>query len=287
MDLSLNSSTRRKQPSLKSVVFFVLAATLLIAVIGVELSKRQLRVSIETLDEKRLALEAEKQRRQDRVDRAGVDRQTLKEVLRACQNAAELPNFGGERIISVDVSGEQVAMWLPEGDFRLAIEAKWTASDEKQAANVVPGSYSKQIELAGGRGYQFALWHSRKDPGVMRWRLESNDEAFAKRQEELPLPKFRQIVVSWSPRDHVLFPNQVGSRERLKLRKDNWTPAPLVLANWNRYGEGDEAELKLNVVVNLYSEADPVVAADTIDLGYIKMRYDELEYLGDGRYAVW
>lgn len=295
--------------ALAFVAFFCVPAVLLVVIAQKHEQHQQLRDEIAKLEKRRDDLQLLADRFRDDERAAYGAKRTLWSLLREAREAGDIPNLGGNRIISDHRGTDVLSIYVPRGNHSLEIKAKWgprtgwltqppqDGSAKEPAPEMPTGERSWSVPLRSESGYwletiarrragQLASQADRVNDFV-QWMLTSSHPDFKPQREELPIEGFKQSGASWSGSGIVAFPNQIESQKTGQLKAPVASPEGVKLMTTKLLGRWQDEQFEVAFDVRLVSDGPAVVAAsDAIRLVVLKrdqlLERDE----GDGSYAV-
>src|SRR5262245_25509048 len=168
-----------------SLVVFLGLVTALIAVSGYLMAiRRSASRDAAGLEATRNDLQAIADRLAAEQKQAERDRQVVLGVLRQGRSAADIPHFGGNRIVASRQDFAKLSVYVPEGSHTLVISSRWKripGPDQAADGNAVEessrGEKTWRVPLHGSSGYVMELIMDDREAAI-HWKLTSTDPEF-------------------------------------------------------------------------------------------------------------
>jgi hypothetical protein len=294
---------RRRLPRIGNVVFFCTLVMLLAGLGWTIATRRTLNKGVRQLRSEHLRLSESSNKWKEAASESSADTEVLMRVFRHCRSADDIPNLGGDRIVSNLIDSKSVVFYVPGGSHELLVTTSWEAvnsilprragtADESavQKSETDPslaGNKSWTVPLLGDHGYFFTVVGASRKETRIGWELSSNAAGFETRVESLPFPALRTTGSSWSSFRIVRFPNEVALNTLIKDRGATSPAVPLRIGRWTKSGRIEKTNIKISFELSLTSDCPPVISA-TIAETLLILRKDDMisRYLGGGRYET-
>lgn len=299
------SSRRERLPKFSSVLFFCSLVTLLAGHGWTFATRRSLHARVEELQHEHLGLKRTAAQWKAERSQAECDKDFVLKIFRHCRSGEDIPQLGGDRIVSNLIDSNSIAFYVPRGGHKLVINASWeplpaTASsgvsiDEPPAAALpaaidvaLVGKQSWTIDLIGEGGYFFAVPENFRKQVKLKWDLSSNAAEFETQSQSLPLPLLGTKGTSWRRFRIAEFPNQANFQSLFNRSTNAIVPQPLGIGKWTNHVQIDQAEWRVRFEMEIVSDSPSVISASTVEslLRFNRPRRWISGYLGGGRYSV-
>lgn len=284
---------RKRRPRIATAILLAAIAFLVAAYAFVSADHSSLRDQLVEARAETDRLQTIADQIKSRAEQLGENLRIAQDVLRICRTPEDLPDLGGERIISIMYSDSHFGLnfYVPDGKHTLEIISRWRPAVDKSAVKPDEieqwtGAKTWRVPLAPASGYILKLDDDRRDDSrPAKWYLTGNSRDFESQSAVLPLVDFKPRGWSWSSHRTFAFPNQVPDRY-VRHRLPNNPPGVTIMDVTLRGPHGEE-QYEVHFSVRVCSEG-PLTVPASAALGYFYQgKHHELSpYRGNGRYDV-
>ncbi|MBL8891509.1 MAG: hypothetical protein JNL67_16130 [Planctomycetaceae bacterium] len=230
------------------------------------------------------------------------DRQVITDFLRLCRDAKDLPSWTCDRILASNNGFENLCLYVPDGRHSLVITARWNFTDNPEL-NKSENTKTWRIPLLPKSGYWWQILSEQESESV-GWVLTSNHPDFHTQTATLPVTGFDGSGMSQRSNNKVIsYPNELEDAYQAIRNKAPHPDQGVEVFNLVLHGNStlpveantgenpatsntQQLATAIEFTSRIESEGPLVVPATDVDLFYILGSPFELNYLGDGKYAI-